>query len=275
MKDSFQNDVCAEAAARAAGVRVRELTALSEFEEVHRLFDAIWHPEPGNPPISLDTMRALSHAGDYVAGAYQGDRMVGASVAFFGAPPGQVLHSHLTGASAGRGIGFALKLHQRAWALAWGLDRITWTYDPLVRRNAHFNLVKLGARPEEYLPCFYGAMDDAINAGDESDRVLAVWRLSEPQVVAAARGVRCLPGVPPDAVAGLTGRDGLPVAGPADARVVLVAVPPDIETLRRTDPAAARAWRRAVRDVLGGLMEEGARVAGFTGEGDYIVERAA
>lgn len=275
MSGSVRADPYAGAAARKAGVRVAELSELAGFKEVFRLFDDIWQHDPGDPPISVELMRALSHAGNYVAGAYQGDRMVGASVAFFGAPTGQVLHSHVTGAVTGRGIGFALKLHQRAWALDRGLDRITWTYDPLVRRNAHFNLVKLGARPEEYLPSFYGAMEDAINAGDESDRVLAVWRLSEPPVVAAVRGEPYRPQVPPDAVTGLAWSDDGPVAGRRDARVVLVATPPDIETLRRADPAAAGVWRRAVRDVLGGLLAEGGRVTGFTGEGYYIVERTA
>ncbi|WP_406313230.1 GNAT family N-acetyltransferase [Streptosporangium sp. NBC_01639] len=275
MSGSVRTDPYADAAARKAGVCVAELSELAGFKEVFRLFDDIWQHDPGDPPISVELMRALSHAGNYVAGAYQGDRMVGASVAFFGAPTGQVLHSHVTGAVTGRGIGFALKLHQRAWALDRGLDRITWTYDPLVRRNAHFNLVKLGARPEEYLPSFYGAMEDAINAGDESDRVLAVWRLSEPPVVAAVRGEPYRPQVPPDAVTGLAWSDDGPVAGRRDARVVLVATPPDIETLRRADPAAAGVWRRAVRDVLGGLLAEGGRVTGFTGEGYYIVERTA
>jgi predicted GNAT superfamily acetyltransferase len=260
-------------AAAAGGVRVMELFEIGGFTDVFQLFDDIWHPEPANAPISVEMMRALSHAGNYVAGAYEGDRLVGASVAFLGAPPGQVLHSHVTGASMGRGIGFALKLHQRSWALARGLDRITWTYDPLVRRNAHFNLAKLGARPEEYLPSFYGAMDDAINAGDESDRVLAVWRLSEPHVLAAVRREPYAPVVPPDAVAGLTDRDGRPVIGRTDAPVILVAVPEDIEALRRKDPGAAKAWRHAVRDVLGGLLREGASITGFHRKSCYVVER--
>jgi predicted GNAT superfamily acetyltransferase len=257
------------------GVRITELFEIEDFKKVFQLFDDIWHPEPSNAPISVEMMRALSHAGNYVTGAYEGDRLVGASVGFLGAPPGQVLHSHVTGASIGRGVGFALKLHQRAWALARGLDRITWTYDPLVRRNAHFNLAKLGARPEEYLPSFYGAMDDAINAGDESDRVLAVWRLSEPHVLAAVRREPYTPVIPPDAVAGLTDRDGRPVIGRTDAPVILVAVPEDIEALRRKDAGAAKAWRHALRDVLGGLMGDGARVTGFAREGGYVMERCA
>ncbi|MFB9722710.1 GNAT family N-acetyltransferase [Planobispora longispora] len=258
----------------AGGVTVRELHSLGEFEEVARLFDGIWRPVPGGEPVTVELMRALSHAGNYVAGAYGEDgRLIGASAGFLAAPVGEALHSHVTGALAGRGAGLALKIHQREWALARGLERITWTYDPLVRRNAHFNLVKLGALPEEYLPSFYGAMGDAINAGDESDRILAVWRLAEPRVTAAVRGEPLPPGVPPDAVAGLGERDGHPVPGRTDARVVLVAVPDDIETLRRRDPGAAKAWRHAVRDVLGGLMNEGAQVTGFHQKSCYVVER--
>ncbi|MEV4383897.1 GNAT family N-acetyltransferase [Streptosporangium sp. NPDC049644] len=255
------------------GLVLRELRSIEELEEVLRLFDGIWHPAPGGEPITVELMRALAHTGNYVTGAYRGDRLVGASVGFLAAPAGQVLHSHVTGAAIGHGIGFALKLHQRGWALDRGLDRITWTYDPLVRRNSHFNLVKLGARPEEYLRSFYGVMGDAINTGDESDRMLAVWRLTESRVIAAVRGEPCRPEIPPDAVTALAERDGRPVAGRTDARTLLVAVPPDIEALRRTDPGTARTWRHAVRDVLGALMGEGARVTGFSGEGHYIVER--
>ncbi|MBP2703464.1 GNAT family N-acetyltransferase [Microbispora sp. RL4-1S] len=254
------------------GPDVRELCRIEEFEDVLRLFDEIWRPDPGGAPVTVELLRALSHSGNYVAGAYDGETLVGASAGFFAAPAGEALHSHVTGAVGGRGAGLALKLHQREWALARGLGRITWTYDPLVRRNAHFNLTKLGARPERYLRSFYGAMYDAINAGDESDRVLAVWRLTDPRVVAAARGERWPVEVPEGAVAGLADRDGAPERGRTDAPVVLVGVPADIESLRLRDPEAAASWRHAVREVLGGLLDEGARVTGFHGSG-YVVER--
>ncbi|MGV9375731.1 GNAT family N-acetyltransferase [Nonomuraea sp. NPDC003707] len=255
-------------------VEVRELHEMAEFEQVDALFDDIWHFGTGAPPITIELMRALAHAGGYVAGAFEGGRLVGGSVGFLAS--GNALHSHVTGAAAGRGIGFALKLHQRRWALERGLERITWTYDPLMRRNAHFNLAKLGARPREYLPCFYGVMDDAINQGDESDRLLAVWTLSDPRVEAVARLdalARPSDGPPPDAVVALADVGGRPVAGPVDAGTVLVAVPADIAGLRGADPGTAKAWRHAVRDVLGGLMAEGRAVTGFSGKSYYVVEK--
>lgn len=263
----------ARVAAEAAGVRVAELGGLEDFKRVRRLLDGIWHSDPEEAPISVELMRALSHTGNYVVGAYRDDLLVGASVGFLAAPAGRVLHSHVTGTTIGHGVGLALKLHQRAWALERGLTRVTWTFDPLVRRNAHFNLVKLGARPEEYLPSFYGVMADAINAGDESDRVLAVWRPADPGVIAAVRRAPRLPRVPAGAVAGLRDEGGLPVAGPVDAPVVLVAVPEDIEGLRRKDPEAAMAWRHAVREVLGGLLRRGATVTGFHRKSCYVVEQ--
>ncbi|MFF0860457.1 GNAT family N-acetyltransferase [Nonomuraea sp. NPDC003560] len=251
----------AEAAAKS-GVTIRELHEMGEFAQVFRLFDEIWRPDPGNAPISVELMAGFAHTGNYVAGAYEDDVLVGASVGFRAADG--ALHSHVTGASIGRGIGYALKLHQRAWCLDRGLDRVTWTFDPLVRRNARFNLVKLGARPQEYLRDFYGVMADAINEGDSSDRLLAVWPLDErplgPRVEPAEGRVRVL------------AEDGSgPVVRPADADVVLVGTPHDVERLRVHDPAAARAWRTAMREVLGGLMESGGRVDGLTGQGDYVV----
>jgi predicted GNAT superfamily acetyltransferase len=266
-------DAQAAKAAAGIGLRIRELDTLDDFQRVYRLFDDIWHPGPANPPVPVELMRALSHAGNYIAGAFDGRTLVGASVGFFAAPAGEALHSHVTGVTR-RGAGFALKLHQRAWALSRGLTRVVWTFDPLVRRNAYFNLAKLGALPEEYLPEFYGPMADAVNAGDESDRVVVVWRLLDPRVCAACDGRPYRPEIPAGAVTGIAGQGGRPARGTTEGPAVLVAVPEDIEVLRRHDPGVAKAWRHAVRDVLGGLMARGARVRGFAG-GCYVVEPPA
>ncbi|WP_156326097.1 GNAT family N-acetyltransferase [Nonomuraea sp. SBT364] len=253
-------------------IAIRELHDLAEFEHVMALFEDIWHFEPAGRPITVELMLALAHAGNYVAGAFDGERLAGASVAFFGADA--TLHSHITGVSGAPGAGFALKLHQRRWALERGVERITWTFDPLVRRNAHFNLAKLGASPREYLPAFYGVMDDAINQGDESDRVLAVWPLTAPRVRALEEG-RIEPArVPRDAVVALADEGGRPVPGRTDAATVLVAVPEDVERLRRADPGTAKAWRHAVRNTLGDMLAEGRKVTGFHDKSFYVVEKA-
>ncbi|MEU6173279.1 GNAT family N-acetyltransferase [Streptantibioticus parmotrematis] len=252
---------------------IRELHDLDDFADVVALFARIWQCPPEHSPVNVEQMRALSHCGNYVAGAYHQGRLAGASVAFLSAPVGRGLHSHVTGALPGLGAGHALKLHQRAWALERGLDRITWTYDPLVRRNAHFNLVKLGALPEEYLPSFYGPMDDGINTGDETDRALAVWHLLEPRAEAAALGRPQHPDLPAATHYALRDHHGRPRPGTLTGGSLLVQLPADIETLRRTDPAAAKDWRLALRDVLGTLLSDGASVIGFHDKSSYLLTR--
>jgi predicted GNAT superfamily acetyltransferase len=275
------------AAATAAAVVVRELHDPAELRLVQRLFEEIWRPAPDNPPpVTAELLRALAHAGNYVAGAWAGERLAGACMGFLSAPGGahggRALHSHIAGVAPGtqrRGVGFALKLHQRAWTLDRGLPLAVWTFDPLVARNAWFNLAKLGADADEYLPDFYGPMTDAINAGDASDRLLVAWRLDDPKVAAACAGSPAEPD--PEALHAAGAQlaldqdaDGLPVAGKADAPVLLVRVPRDMEGLRGSHPAAASRWRHAVRDVLGGLLAEGATVTGFARSGCYVVRRA-
>jgi predicted GNAT superfamily acetyltransferase len=268
----------AAAAARAAGVEVRELHEVAELRQAQRLFEEIWRPAPGNPPpVTAELLRALAHAGNYVAGAWAGERLAGACMGFLSLPGAQAqqpaglaLHSHIAGvapATQRHGVGFALKAHQRAWALARGLRLAVWTFDPLVARNAWFNLTKLAAEATGYLPDFYGPMTDAINAGEESDRLLVAWRLDDPRVAAACAGSPSEPD--PEALRAA----GAAVALGQDA-VLLVRVPGDVEELRGRDPAAARRWRHAVRQTLGELLAGGATVTGFARPGGYVVRRA-
>jgi predicted GNAT superfamily acetyltransferase len=170
---------------------------------------------------------------------------------------------------------------------------IAWTYDPLIRRNAYFNLVKLGARPVEYLRNFYGAMDDAINGGTETDRMLVHWDLDSCLAVAACAGRWRAASFAAErergaAVALSAGPDDAPLAGPAldrlaldgpaldgpaleGARTLLVGVPADIEAMRLSHPALAGAWRAALREALSPLLSGGARVTGFDRIGGYVV----
>ncbi|MEV4536609.1 GNAT family N-acetyltransferase [Asanoa sp. NPDC049518] len=269
----MDSDAAALAAAAAAGVTVREIADAGEIREMYALFDRIWRPDPHNQPVTAALIRALSKADNYVVGAYAGSELVGACVAFFGPPARATMHSHITGTVL-PGVGFALKTHQRDWAMRNGLKTISWTYDPLVRRNAYFNLGKLAATPEEYLTNFYGGMNDGRNGADDSDRVLVSWDLTAPAVDAACAG-RPATNEPGDAAVVVLDRaaDGRPATGDLGGPTVLVAVPPDIEALRGTDPGVAHAWRIAVRETLGTLMAGGWRVVGFQRAGWYVLTR--
>ena len=279
-------DEAAARAAKDAGVVVRELESLAELEAMITLFDEVWAPEEGNPSVRLDLLRAMTKAGNYASGAYDvaSGALLGACVGFFGPPAHAELHSHIAGvrpAGLGRSVGFALKVHQRAWCLRRGVRVIAWTYDPLIRRNAYFNLVKLGARPVEYLRNFYGVMEDVINGGTETDRMLVHWDLRSASVAEASSG-RPLPASfagerARGAVIALSAGEGgrptarLPVAGGSGSRRFLVGVPADIEAMRRSEPARAAEWRTALRDVLSPLLAGGSRVTGFDRSGWYVV----
>ncbi|GAA2275660.1 hypothetical protein GCM10010149_18090 [Nonomuraea roseoviolacea subsp. roseoviolacea] len=271
----------AESAAHSAGIDIRPLDSVVDLEAVRRLYERIWRTGENNPPVTADLLRAMAKAGSYVSGAFDGDELVGACFGFFSPPAREALHSHIAGVLArvqGRNIGFALKLHQRAWAMARGVGEVCWTYDPLIRRNAYFNITKLAADPDEYLSNFYGPMDDDINRSDDTDRVLVRWRLESPAAAAACAGRPR----PADAAAARAAKAavaldvspaGGPVAGRAGTSIVLVGVPGDVETIRDHDPGLAAQWRTALRDVLGDLLAEGARVRGFDRAGWYIVDR--
>ena len=273
----------AEAAARTSGVHIRELAEMDDLQRLCALIDEIWHPDPRSLPVSAEFLRALAYAGNYVVGAFAGDQLVGGCVGFFASPTARAMHSHIAGVSPrlpGKHVGFALKLHQRAWALSRDTTTIKWTFDPLVSRNAFFNVAKLATLPVEYLPDFYGAMDDIINAGDETDRLLVNWPLTADSVVRACQGMESGADAARLRAAGAAvaldiDADGLPTIGEAGTGVpaVLVRVPLDIETVRRRHEPAARRWRHAVRDVLGGLMADGAQVTGFDRSGWYVVQR--
>lgn len=242
-------------AAANSRIAVRELSELDELQRAAELLGEVWGV-PDTPPMSAELLRALAKADNYVTGAYEGEALVGVCVGFHAQPAARTLHSHIAGITpsvAGRHVGFALKLHQRAWSLDRGIELIEWTYDPLVARNAYFNLGKLAARPAEYLPNFYGAMHDSINGDDESDRLLVHWTLADPAVAAACAGTPLRP------------------VAPSGSAVSWVEVPGDIEGMRVSDFAQARVWRTKVRDQLLPALTAGWQVLGFDRDRGYLI----
>ncbi len=264
------------------GVEVRELSSPDELEDLLRIFDDVWRPDPTNRPVGTDMLRALTHAGNYVAGAFVGDHLAGGSVAFFGAPVGETLHSHITGVTRrGRGhqVGYALKMHQRRWALERGLSTITWTFDPLVARNAYFNLAKLGATPVHYYEDFYGELGDELGGDADSDRVLVSWDLTSWDLT-AAQPSESSPSVDEVLAGGAVSvidvdEPSRPVAHhervTPDAEVV-VHVPRDVESMRVSAPLDAARWRIALRDALSPLLVDGEarRAVRFLRSGQYV-----
>jgi predicted GNAT superfamily acetyltransferase len=255
-----------------ARVRVETVADLDRLRALAALLDVTWRKSHGESLVPVAIMRALAHSDNYVAAAFLGDRIVGGSIGFLSGHGGtRALHSHILGVAAearDHGVGTALKQHQRSWARARGLERILWTFDPLVRRNAHLNLTKLGATGVAYEVDFYGAMSDGINAGDESDRLLVAWPVDDDAAVHSDR----------DPQAGALILDvaggGEPVIHDHDLRapVLRCRIPADIEALRAADPALGRAWRLALRHTLGVAIAAGFTAVAMSPDGCYVLE---
>jgi predicted GNAT superfamily acetyltransferase len=264
----------AQESADRAGVSIRGLTDHPQMGTASELLGQIWGLVDPRDHLEPSLLVAMEHAGNYVSGAFEDGEMVGASVGFFAVPLGTTLHSHITGVVpriAGAGVGTALKLHQRAWCLARGITTITWTYDPLVARNAAFNLSRLGVRVEEYLVDFYGPMSDARNRDQPTDRLMVAWPLADSRPEPLDKDGR------QHHVALGSSAGGAPEAGtppPGTARRCTVRVPSDIESLRAADADLATRWRYAVRTAMRSLLGEGWMVVGFDRtNADYVLER--
>ncbi len=253
--------------AAAAGVRVRSLTTPAEQRAAAAVLQRVWGHADG-VPLPPEMLRAFAFTGNYVGAAFDGEQIVGVACAF--RTNHGSLHSHIAGvlpSHQGRAIGYLLKLHQRSWALANGIASIVWTFDPLIRRNAYFNLVKLGADAVRYLADFYGVMTDQINAGDFSDRLLVEWNLSRP-----VPGAYLPTGA--DAVTVLRpGSDGEPVLRAGSEGVWLIQVPEDIDAVRQVDPARATRWRSALRRAMTEAFDSGLVIVGLNQDKAYVARR--
>lgn len=249
----------ASADAESAGVRIALIDGNDGYADVRRVFDTVWGDYDGTQ-VQPDVLRAITFAGGYACVAYTGDRAVGSC---FGVVGRSLVnghwHDHLHSHSAAvleefrnRSVGKAMKSHQRAWALGQGLDSIQWTFDPLMRRNARLNLLKLGAQAIAYEVNMYGSLGDLVNLDDPTDRLLLNWDLPSDRAAAALR----------------SGLEPLVVSDFPEA--TLIEAPDDIAALRATDPTAAHEWRLRMRDQMLDAFGRGLTMQGVTATGTYV-----
>lgn len=214
------------------------------------IFDSVW-PTMNETQITANLLQALVHNGSYLIGVFDAAKIVGASFAFPSIEPEIHLHSHMTAfieSHRDQGLGTKVKMHQWRWAKERKYSSITWSYDPLVRRNARLNILKLGADLISYQPNFYGNMADELNHGDESDRLMVRWDTTS--AMPAPRIELTEP--------------------PYDAE--LIALPEDIVALRRIDPALSSQYRLEVRAAFLAAFAAGKKVVGFSMHNEYVLE---
>ncbi|ATY14091.1 hypothetical protein CU254_29485 [Amycolatopsis sp. AA4] len=251
-------------AANRAGVRIRLADDLRTLDAVSRFLARVWLTPESQPPFGTDALCAVVHAGGAVHYASDDDGILAASALIFCAPATRAVYSLIAAARASdRGVGFALKQAQRVWALDQGAETMIWTFDPLVSRNAHFNLAKLGARGTEYTVDFYGQIEDGVNGTDETDRCTAVLSLREPNPAQLPD-----PDLTTAEIDPRLAPDGEPLLA-RDSSGYWCRVPSDIVAIRRSDARLGAQWRYATRDALVPLFADGYLATGFSRSGWY------
>lgn len=272
---------------------IRILETPQEMEQVQELQRLVW---PGSEVdiIPAHVLLTFAHNGGLVLGAYEGDTLVGLSVGFPGiyqVPDGPRLKhcSHELGVHPNHrdsGLGFALKRAQWQAVRQQGIDRITWTYDPLLSRNAHLNIARLGAVCNTYLRELYGIMRDGLNAGLPSDRFQVDWWVYS-QRVERRLGSQPRPKMTLDQYR-QAGCQFLYDAARSDAgwlaptetftrpqgNIVLAEIPSDFPALKAADLALARDWKLFARSVFETCFEAGFLVTDFVHESDMRQPRS-
>ncbi|MCX6526488.1 MAG: hypothetical protein NTU52_00655 [Actinobacteria bacterium] len=261
MVDSWDYD--AREAAVRAGVVIDGIVSGADRESVASLMNEIWGPDVVLP---LNMLRAMQFAGDGVLLARRNKIPVGFSVGVMGWADGLHFHSHQVGvveSERSTGVGFALKMAQRAACLVNGVTEMRWTFDPLLYSNAVFNLNRIGARVYEFLPNVYGARNDQFNLGDVTDRVKVCWNLDSDvgalSVTASPVGPRLI-----DVTETVIRSNQEVVVGS------VLPIPPNYHALRASNKDLASMWRVAMSSALHDVFESGHSIAGV-GEQGYVV----
>lgn len=212
------------------GILVRPCHGIAEFEACVGIEREVWKSSDIDVvPVPLFVV--ASETGGQVLGAFRGTELVGFTMAIAGWRDGRpFLHSHMTAVLDGyrdRGVGRKLKLFQREDALGRGISLVEWTFDPLVTKNAYFNLMKLGALARRYLPNAYGITTSPLHGSLPTDRLVAEWHLKSARV----RGI-------------LSGKLS---TAPVSKNAVRITIPSNLEALRSSDPAQASVAQAKVR----------------------------
>lgn len=251
---------------QSAGFTFRRLKSISEISPLEELQRVIWgYGSDGFDSVyPTRALYALSESGGHISGAYSLDRLVGFSLAWIGKDEttGEIyLQSQLLGVLPefrGLNLGFHLKVRQKDFALAQGIQQIRWTFDPLQASNAKLNLNKLGAICRRFLPEYYGNLRSQLVHGS-SDRLLAEWIVTSDRVkriLDQGEQSRFIPGIPIALSCSTktfdTKRLRVPVKLNLDLTFpeTLIEIPVSLALVAETDTYLLKKWRLKVGKAL-------------------------
>ena len=240
-------------------IEYRSLESIDDLEKVADLEILVWGVQPRDA-VPANLLHAMVNAGSLVVGAYDKNKLIGMALMF---PTDRNKHkrlwSHMAAvdpAYQSRGIGFEIKQFQRKWALKNGYLEIGWTFDPLQRGNANFNLHVLGGSTNIYHENFYGEMNDGINAGLPSDRVEVIWQLRNQRVKRLSEhkkpsSLLALSNISDEQYL-LKDSNNQPIYRELSPNqtVYLVEIPANINALKRLSIDLALAWQIALRNTF-------------------------
>lgn len=259
-------------------VAVRSLETVEEFRACHAVQKAAWG-FPDQMIIPYTQLITMQRNGSVVLGAFCGTDLVGFVFGYLGRQRNGALYIFsqrlaVLPAYQGQGIGEQLKWAQRSWALERGLDRIVWTFDPLLAPNAWLNIAKLGAVARRYECDVFGHSDAPGHSLLPTDRLQLEWELLSERVTDRSApdwsppgGDHLLARAGPPLNAVTWNEQGLPVSGPPDlaatGRSVLAEVPADWRDLCRIDITLAQDWRDKVRLLFEHYLGQGYTATGY------------
>lgn len=239
-------------ASNSSQLQIRPLKTIEELKTVEELQLEVWGCSEREVLPSLALIPLLD-IGGVLIGAFDGQKLVGFVVGFPGLQAGApLLHSDMLAVKAeyrSSGLGYKLKLAQREAALHQGLERITWTFDPLQSTNAHLNFRKLGVTANRYKIDYYGETSSVLHRTG-TDRLWVTWSLRSERVRQRINAS----GVDSPAPAELPALLRLSTdCEPEVSELALtepsltIAIPKDINTIINTNEELAKRWRAATR----------------------------
>jgi predicted GNAT superfamily acetyltransferase len=272
-------------------ILIRDLDSFADLSQVGAVEKEVWGLAD-HDMIPMTITIATRAAGSIWLGAFDGSRLVGFAFAFPGLDHGRLmLHSHMLAVLDGyrdSDLGFKLKLAQRERALALRVQEMTWTFDPLQSKNAHFNFAKLGVVSDTYKIDFYGPETSSVLHRNSTDRLWVRWAMNSRRVQQRLQG-RDQRGEIMDALSRLTplirfNGDGKPVKTDLAAALarqrIAIEIPSDIVAIEQKDLTLAREWRLATRWAFTEALKAGFLVAEFCrtvrgqqGPGTYLLEK--
>jgi predicted GNAT superfamily acetyltransferase len=264
-------------ASEKSTILIRDIELISEMREVESLQKEVWGSDDRDI-VPLTILAATRELGAILVGAFDGLSLIGFAYSFVGRECDRIVHhSHMLAVKAtyrNFNLGYRLKLAQRERALAQGINRMTWTFDPLQSLNAHFNFTKLGVVADDYKINFYGEATSSFlhQIGIGTDRLWVTWPLDSSRVRERLEnknqsrrsntdrdGIACLVKVGPNNV---------PQMGQSSQIVgqyTSLEIPADINALQRERPELARRWREATRWAFREAIASGYLIEDFWG----------